>query len=92
MKIDCGVSAFNESDLMVGIGSLIKTHVTFNKVFEKNPVIVVSWRDLNVHVYCNYVYIDNLSVDKQGFDAVTITKNNDTLKYDWQFCWIAIGE
>ena len=92
MKIDCGVGAFNESDSMVGIGSLIKTHITFNKVFEKKPVIVVSWKDLNVHTFCDYVYINNLNLDGQGFDAVTITKNNDTLKYDWQFYWIAIGE
>lgn len=91
MKIDCGVGTFNESDSMVDIGSLIKTHITFNKVFEKKPVIVVSWRDLNVHAFCDYVYVNNLSLDGKGFDAVTITKNNDTLKYGWQFYWIAIG-
>lgn len=91
MKIDCGVGNFNESDSMVGIGSLIKTRITFNKVFEKTPVVVVSWRDLNVHTFYDYVYVDNLGVDKQGFNAVAITKNNDALKYSWQFCWIAIG-
>lgn len=91
MKIDCGVGSFNESDSMVDIGTMIKKHITFNKVFEKTPVVVVSWRDLNVHAFYDYVYVDNLGIDKQGFNAVAITKNNDALKYSWQFCWIAIG-
>ena len=90
--IDCGIACFSRSDSMVDIGTRIKASITFNKIFVSAPVIVVSWRESSADKYCDYVYVDAADLNEKGFNAITTTKRNDTLKYTWWFYWIAIGQ
>lgn len=90
--IDCGIACFSRSDSMVDIGTIIKTSVTFNRVFVDAPIIVVSWRESTAIAYCDYVHVDAAGLSKKGFNAITQTRRGDTLKYTWWFHWIAIGQ
>lgn len=92
MKIDCGIGAFSKSDSALDVGTVIKTRVTFNKTFNRNPVVVVSWRELYANSYFDYLTIDNLTVGGEGFEAITRNKHADTWKYTWYFNWIAIEQ
>ena len=77
---------------MVDIGTRIKASITFNKIFVSAPVIVVSWRESYANEYCDYVHVDAEDLNEKGFNAITITSSDDTLKYSWRFNWIAIGQ
>ena len=77
---------------MVDIGTRIKASITFNKIFVSAPVIVVSWRESYAYEYCDYVYVDAADLNEKGFNAITTTRRDDTLKYSWWFNWIAIGQ
>ena len=90
--IDCGIACFSRSDSMVDIGTRIKASITFNKIFVSAPVIVVSWRESSADKYCDYVYVDAADLNEKGFNAITTTRRDDTLKYSWWFNWIAIGQ
>lgn len=89
--IDCGIGAFSKSDSALNVGTVIKTRVTFNKTFDRTPIVVVSWVELNAKSYLDYLSIDRLTVNSNGFEAVTQTRHNDTWKYTWYFSWIAIS-
>ena len=90
--IDCGIACFSRSDSMVDIGTRIKASIKFNKIFVSAPVIVVSWRESLAYEYCDYVYVDSEDLNEKGFNAITTTRRDDTLKYSWWFNWIAIGQ
>lgn len=89
--IDCGIGAFSKSDSALNVGTTMKTRVKFNKTFDRDPVVVVSWDELNANPYLDYLTIDRLTVDGEGFEAITRTKHADTWKYTWYFSWIAIA-
>lgn len=89
--IDCGIGAFSKSDSALNVGTTMKTRVKFNKTFDRDPVVVVSWSELYANGYLNYLTIDRLTVDGEGFEAITRAKNADTWKYTWYFSWIAIA-
>lgn len=89
--IDCGIGAFSKSDSALNVGTTMKTRVKFNKTFDRDPVVVVSWSELHANDYLNYLTIDRLTVDGEGFEAITRTKDADTWKYTWYFSWIAIA-
>lgn len=89
--IDCGIGAFSKSDSALNVGTVIKTRVTFNKTFDRTPIVVVSWVELNAKGYLEYLSIDRLTVNSNGFEAVTQTRHNNTWKYNWYFSWIAIS-
>ena len=89
--IDYGIGAFSKSDSDLSAGTAMKTRVKFNKTFDRNPVVVVSWSELNANAYLYYLTIDRLPVDGEGFEAITRTKHADTWKYTWYFNWIAIS-
>lgn len=89
--IDCGIGAFSKSDSALNVGTVIKTRVTFNKTFDRTPIVVVSWVELNAEGYLDYLSINRLTVNSNGFEAVTRTGHNDTWKYTWYFSWIAIS-
>lgn len=89
--IDCGIGAFSKSDSALNVGTTMKTRVKFNKTFDRDPVVVVSWYELNANPYLDYLTINKLTVDGEGFEAITRTKHADTWKYAWYFTWIAIA-
>ena len=89
--IDCGIGAFSKSDSALNVGTVIKTGVTFNKTFERTPIVVVSWVELNANAYFDYLSIDRLTVNSNGFEAVTRTGNNNAWRDTWYFSWIAIS-
>lgn len=89
--IDCGIGAFSKSDSALNVGTVIKTRVTFNKTFDRTPIVVVSWVELNVNAYFDYLSIDRLTVNSNGFEAVTRTKNANAWRDTWYFSWIAIS-
>ena len=90
--IDYGIGAFSKSDSVLSAGTTMKTRVKFNKTFDRNPVVVVSWCEPNANGYLDYLTIDNLTVGGEGFEAITRTKDADTWKYTWYFNWIAIEQ
>lgn len=89
--IDCGIGAFSKSDSALNAGTVIKTRVAFNKTFDRTPIVVVSWVELNVNNYLDHLSIDRLTVDSNGFEAVTRTRHNDVWRDTWYFSWIAIS-
>lgn len=89
--IDCGIGAFSKLDSALNVGTTMKTRVKFNKTFDRNPVVVVSWRELYANEYFDYLTINMLTVGDEGFEAITQTKHTDTWKYTWYFSWIAIS-
>lgn len=89
--IDCGIGAFSKSDSALNVGTTMKTRVKFNKTFDRDPVVVVSWSERYANSYLNYLTIDGLTVDGEGFEAITRAKDADTWKYNWYFSWIAIA-
>lgn len=89
--IDCGIGAFSKSDSALNVGTTMKTRVKFNKTFDRDPVVVVSWSERHANGYLNYLTIDRLTVDGEGFEAITRAKDADTWKYTWYFSWIAIA-
>ena len=89
--IDCGIGAFSKSDSALNVGTTMKTRVKFNKTFDRDPTVVASWDELNANPYLDYLTIDRLTVDGEGFEAITRTKHADTWKYTWYFSWIAIA-
>lgn len=88
--IDCGIGAFSKSDSALNVGTTMKTRVKFNKTFDRDPVVVVSWSELHADDYLNYLTIDRLTIGGEGFEAITRTKHANTWKYTWYFSWIAI--
>lgn len=90
--IDCGIGAFSKSDSALNVGTTMKTRVKFNKTFDRDPVVVVSWSELYANNYLNYLTIDRLTVGGEGFEAITQTKHADTWKDTWYFTWIAIEQ
>ena len=89
--IDCGIGFFIKADSALNVGTTMKTRVKFNKTFDRDPVVVVSWDELHAYDYLDYLTIDILTVDGEGFEAITRTKHADTWKYTWYFSWIAIA-
>ena len=89
--IDYGIGAFSKSDSALSAGTTMKTRVKFNKTFDRNPVVVVSWSELNANSYFDYLTIDRLTVDGDGFEAITRTKNANAWRDTWYFSWIAIS-
>lgn len=88
--IDCGIGSFIKADSALNVGTTMITRVKFNKTFDKNPVVVVSWSERYANTHLDYLTIDILSVDGEGFEAITRTKHADAWKYTWYFSWIAI--
>lgn len=88
--IDCGIGTFSKSDSAINVGTVISTRVKFNKKFNRAPVVVISWTDLNANDYFNGVLVDKRYTNTDGFIAASKTKNADAWKYDWYFSWIAI--
>lgn len=88
--IDCGIGTFSKSDSAINVGTVISTRVKFNKKFNRAPVVVISWTDLNVNDYFNGVLVDKRYTNTDGFIAASKTKNAGAWKYDWYFSWIAI--
>ena len=90
--IDCGIGAFSQSDSALSVGTTMKTRVKFNKTFDNPPIVVVSWSELNANPYFDYLTIDKLTMEGDGFEAITRTKHVDAGKYTWYFTWIAIEQ
>lgn len=88
--IDCGIGSFIKADSALNVGTTMITRVKFNKTFDRNPVVVVSWSERYANDYLDYLTIDVLTVGGEGFEAITQTKHADTWKYNWYFSWIAI--
>lgn len=89
--IDYGIGAFSKSDSALSAGTTMKTRVKFNKTFDRDPVVVVSWSELNANSYLDYLTIDRTTVDSNGFEAVTRTRHNNAWRDTWYFSWIAIS-
>lgn len=88
--IDCGIGSFIKADSALNVGTTMITRVKFNKTFDKNPVVVVSWSEHYANTYLDYLAIDIVTVGVEGFEAITQAKHTDTWKYTWYFSWIAI--
>ena len=88
--IDCGMGAFGKSDSAISVGTVISTRVTFNKKFNRSPVVVISWTDLNANSFFNSVLVDKRYTNTDGLTAASKTKHADAWKDDWYFSWIAI--
>lgn len=88
--IDCGIGSFIKADSALNVGTTMITRVKFNKTFDRNPVVVVSWSERYANAYLDYLTINILTVDAEGFEAITQAKHTDTWKYTWYFSWIAI--
>ena len=84
------MGTFGKSDSAISVGTFISTRVTFNKKFNRAPVVVISWTDINVNNYCDSVLVDNRYTNTDGFTAASKTKHADACKYNWYFSWIAI--
>lgn len=90
--IDCGRGAFSKSDSAIDAGTMVSAEVTFNKMFEKKPIVVVSWGDYDSSYYFDTsVIVDTRHLTNVGFNAVARTKHADAWKYNWYFYWIAIA-
>nr|DAF84451.1 MAG TPA: H-type lectin domain [Caudoviricetes sp.] len=90
--IDCGRGAFSKSDSAIDAGTMVSAEVTFNKMFEKKPIVVVSWGDYDSSSYFDTsVIVDTRHLTNVGFNAVARTKHADAWKYNWYFYWIAIA-
>ena len=90
--IDFGMGVFGKSDSAISAGTVISARVTFNKKFNRAPVVVISWSDLNVNNYLNNLVVNKLYTDMYGFTAASKTINADAWRYSWYFSWIAIGQ
>lgn len=90
--IDCGVGAFSKSDSAINPGTIISTRVTFHKKFNNKPIVIASWAEYYCNDYLGTVSVNNITVDTDGFDGVTILKHADSWKYTWYFYWIAIEQ
>lgn len=90
--IDCGASAFSESDSAINPGTIISTSVTFNKKFNGRPIVIVSWAERNCNTYLGMINVDNRKVTADGFECNTTLKVADSWKYSWIFYWIAIEQ
>lgn len=88
--IDCGIGSFIKADSALNVGTTMIARVKFNKTFDRNPVVVVSWSEHYANDYLDYLTIDILTVGGEGFEAITRTKHADAWKYTWYFSWIAI--
>ena len=88
--IDCGIGSFIKADSALNVGTTMITRVKFNKTFDRNPVVVVSWSERYVNDYFDYLTTNILTVGGEGFEAITRTKHADAWKYTWYFSWIAI--
>lgn len=90
--IDCGRGVFSKSDSAIDAGTMVSAEVTFNKMFEKKPIVVVSWGDYDSSSYFDTgVIVDTRHLTNVGFNAVARTKHADVWKYNWYFYWIAIA-
>lgn len=90
--IDCGRGVFSKSDSAIDAGTMVSAEVTFNKMFEKKPIVVVSWGDYDSSSYFDTgVIVDTRHLTDVGFNAVARTKHADVWKYNWYFYWIAIA-
>lgn len=88
--IDYGVGTFSRSDSAINPGTIISTRVTFHKKFNNKPFVIASWAEYNCNAYLGTVSVNNITVDTDGFDGITILKHADSWKYNWYFYWIAI--
>ncbi|MDY5819626.1 MAG: hypothetical protein SPK26_16565 [Treponema sp.] len=90
--IDCGESFFDKADSAINVGNDIFKRVAFHKKFNSNPIVIVSFSDLNANSYLYGVVVDRNHTDTDGFIAASTIKNAEALKYDWYFYWIAIEQ
>ena len=88
--IDCGESFFDKADSAINVGNDILKRVAFHKKFNSNPIVIVSFSDLNANSYLYSVVVDKRHTDTDGFIAASKIKNADAWKYSWYFSWIAI--
>lgn len=89
--IDCGIGNFGTLDSTLKVGDIVTTRVTFNKTFDKAPIVVVSMREHFGGVYFSYIGVDG-TVTNNSFNAVATINNSTAWKYaPWYFTWIAIS-
>ena len=88
--IDCGESFFDKADSAINVGNDILKRVEFHKKFNSNPIVIVSFSDLNANSFLYSVVVNRNHTDTDGFLAASKIKNADAWKYDWHFSWIAI--
>lgn len=89
--IDCGIGNFGTLDSTLKVGDIVTTRVTFNKTFDKAPIVVVSMREHFGGVYFSYIGVDGTATNN-SFNAVATINNSTAWKYTpWYFTWIAIS-
>jgi hypothetical protein len=89
--IDCGIGNFGTLDSTLKVGDIVTTRVTFNKTFDKAPIVVVSMREHFGGAYFSYIGVDGTATNN-SFNAVATINNSTAWKYTpWYFTWIAIS-
>lgn len=89
--IDCGIGKFSDLDSTLNVGDIVSTRVTFNKTFDKAPIVVVSMAEYSGSKHFSHICVDGRYVDANSFKAVAIIKNISAVGYPWYFDWIAIS-